>query len=136
MSLPRYDDARFPLVVISIADDGMSVADIEEHARRLSAYARRAPFGMVIDLGRSPMPSAQERAALAKEIGALDATHPGRMRGSAIVVRSALHRGLMTAILWVVRPAQPLEPVSSVEEGIRWVERRLGLDDTESRRAP
>ncbi len=57
------------------------------------------------------------------------------MRGSAIVVRGAIHRGLMTAVLWLVRPAQPIEPVSSVDEGIRWVELTLRVG-TEARRAP
>lgn len=46
------------------------------------------------------------------------------VHGSALVVRSALARGTLTALLWMMTPPYEQKVFSSLEEALSWSERR------------
>jgi hypothetical protein len=47
--------------------------------------------------------------------------HPNTVRANAIVIRSAVGRGIVTAIWWVSPPMAPSEMFASVVEAEAWV---------------
>jgi hypothetical protein len=121
MSGPRItiDKSRFPLVVQTMCE-GYDRADIEYMFREYDALLQGTQrYALVIHF---PLSVAVLRAAERKMIA--DWWIPRRVRIAemnvmyAMVLESALLRGALTALLWMVEPGNPHKVTASVEEGI------------------
>lgn len=90
-----------------------------------------APFGLVVDVQRPLAFSAVQRKMIAdveKSYRHVDRRYNG---GQAVVVPTAVARGVLTAVYWLSPPVYPVQAVATLEEGLEWVENslRTSLDD-------
>jgi hypothetical protein len=124
-----FDDSTWPIIVgtcpARLSD--ASVAPLSAFFEKV--HARKEPFCTIIDSRiLRTMPSAKWR----KDITAW-ATDP-RVEAdtrrynvaTAIVLESALARGVFVALGWLRKPASPTDAVSSMVEAMRWCGEKLG----------
>lgn len=126
----QFVEIAFPLLVTI----GSSAPDeIESMAKGFERYFERGERYALISWAPPgvAMPDAKQRKRIA------DWANEPRVReisarlcvGSTVVVDSALTRGVMTALMWLWKPASPLELASSPREAIDWCLDRLAAAD-------
>ncbi|MCC6644131.1 MAG: hypothetical protein IT374_00985 [Polyangiaceae bacterium] len=139
MSGFEFDDRRFPLVVVRTPAEFRD-ADLTEVFRRFEAnFARRERYALLLDT--TPVlhvPTAKQRAM----ISTWEKAHVADTRrwnvGTALVVTSALVRGVLTALAWAVPDETPRVHVATAREATAWCAARLaehGLS-LDGRRSP
>ncbi len=121
-----FDDSEFPLVRVRtppVFDDGDFIALFRRFELN---FARRERYALVLDA--SPVqhvPTAKQRAL----ISAWEKDHVADTRrwnvGTALVVTSALVRGVLTALAWAVPDETPRVHVATVREAVEWCNLRL-----------
>ena len=115
------DDSHFPLVITDLpehptADDFTSLL-----ARHADILARQERYVTITDLSRiRAVPGADQRRVIAE----WNRTHDEAMRryniGSALVVRSKLVRGALTALSWLSPNPTPWVNVATRAEALQW----------------
>jgi hypothetical protein len=123
----RFIEDHFPLVLCLGADvwDDQAVSDLAAGSERL--FARGERYTLIVC---SPIKS--EMGARARKL-ITDWSNKPHVReksralcvGSATVVRNPLHRGALTAILWLWKPPAPHEPVATPEAAVDWCLERM-----------
>jgi hypothetical protein len=113
----RVSDELWPLVVITYPsrtepDDWEAMFDA---MRRI--HERRARFYTLHDATRSGVPSAVERAVIARNTEALAGAVQRLLTGSCIVLESALVRGALTAMYWVAPSIPRSTLVANLPQG-------------------
>ncbi len=89
MTLPTYDESKWPRVTIVFAAGSMTDAEFEEHLSRIAGYHHRgSPFAIVLDL--------------------------------RVVLGSSIQKNVLTAILWLAKPKNPMKTFNSLEEARTW----------------
>ncbi|HEX3771641.1 MAG TPA: hypothetical protein VHV30_12275 [Polyangiaceae bacterium] len=119
------DDSRFPLVRVTF--DG-AVADhvFDAYLHALSrVLSRRAKNVIVFDALRAPPPTAKERAKQAAWLKQHRDVIERFSCGSAFVIKSAIVRGGLTAILWIAPIPGAHTVVATVAEAEAWALARL-----------
>ncbi len=104
--LPTIDTERFPIVRITYPAM-LTEADVDEYTARLGEVLRRGKVGTVVDI-RPLKPGtvgAADRQYLAAAVDDMTRAHPGRVVVEAIVMDSAILRGLYTAYCWIRKDA-------------------------------
>ena len=83
-------------------------------------FSLRAPYAWIVDLGGVlGAPASQRR--LASEHEDRTKEHDARFNaGSAILSRSAITTGIITAIFWLSKPSYPTKVFSDLREAERW----------------
>ena len=124
--LPTYSDSQWPLFVATMPSTALSLVAFEAHLQMLrEPYRRGQPFVQMIVMGdQPPLPAAHRRAAA--EAMKLDSQrYPGLLRAKAIVAKSHLERGVVTAVRWIARPDYPFEYFETEPEAKTWLLRYL-----------
>jgi hypothetical protein len=119
---PTYDDSEWPLFVVTMPPSAFSAGAFDAHLETLrEPYRRGQPFAVLIVMGdHPPLPAAQRKAAAEAMI--LDKEHyPKLLRAKAIVIRSSLERGVVTAIRWVANPDYPFAEFESTPVAKAWL---------------
>ena len=76
---------------------------------------------MLIHMGEHPPLTPVQRAAIAKTMRTCVEAFPGRLRGLALVVRSSIQRGIITAINWVASPPYPIAAFKTEADAEAWL---------------
>jgi hypothetical protein len=126
MGHPRILDEDWPVVVVEWPERA-NAAGIKLHFDEMVALLaqRPGPFAVVVDATKARGLDADLRARTAKGIEQLTQASKGRIKGIAYVVPSALMRGIITAIHWLVRAPAPTATFALRGEALRWVRERL-----------
>lgn len=126
MSGFEFDDSLYPLVVVRTParfhDD-----DFVGLFRRFEAnFARRERYALLLDTTPvSHVPTATQRALISDWEKAHVADTRRWNVGTALVVTSALVRGVLTALAWAVPDETPRVHVKTEAEAAEWCTRRL-----------
>jgi hypothetical protein len=124
--LPRYDESEWPIFLVKMPPVALSEQDFEAHLDACSArYRRRQPFCMLFDMGDHPPLGAVRRKAVADRMIDDETRFPGVMLGCALVVRSGLSRGAVTAINWVAKPSYEFVAFGDMGEARAWLRQVL-----------
>jgi hypothetical protein len=124
-SRPTYDASEWPIFIVTLPRAPMSASEFQEHLDRCGEpYERGEPFCMLIT-GDHPPFSAVQRKAVADAMKKHDRRHPGLMMGCAIVNRSVLVRGIITAVTWLAPPPYPLDVFADLPKAKAWLRRLL-----------
>lgn len=127
MARPRYDESEWPLVVVTMPKTAMSRDEFEGHLARIASYYGRGPFGLLVDTRDSFPLDANQRRLVADEIEQNEARYPKTLRGVAVVMTSAVQRGVLRAITWLTtNPKFEMEPFASLDEAKTWLRTKLG----------
>src|SRR5262245_23892843 len=104
---PTYDEGQWPALVVTLPAKPLDSAAFEKYVTDVSAYyVRGQAFGYVFDIRRAPPFSANQRRRIADEIERSAARHPNVRVFVAVVIDSAIQRGIVKAITWLT--PQPL----------------------------
>ena len=88
-------------------------------------YRRGQPFGLLIVMGDYPPLPPTQRKAAAEAMKSDAQRHPGLLRGKAIVIRSTLERGVVTAVAWMAQPSYPFAAFETEALAKSWLLRHL-----------
>jgi hypothetical protein len=120
--LPRYDESGWPILLVRMPPVALSDRDFEAHLDACTArYRRGEPFCMLFDMGDHPPLGASRRRAVAERMVADARRYPGIMLGCALVVRSDVSKGGVTAINWVARPPYEFTPFVDMHAARTWL---------------
>lgn len=126
MAAPDYDERDWPLLRVVLSSDDMNDAEFMTFVATLDGLPRRGDrFAVLLDVRSAPPLVPSRRQLLAKHGDAAYARHPGAMAGMAIVMTSALQRGIFTAIQWMMRKPSPVRAFASSREAEAWLGARL-----------
>jgi hypothetical protein len=124
-SQPSYDESEWPIFIVNLPRARLSASAFQAHLDRCGEpYKRRQPFCMLIT-GDHPPFSALQRKAVANAMKRHNQRHPGIMLGCAIVNRSALTRGVITAVTWLAKPAYPFAAFADAPQAKAWLSHLL-----------
>jgi hypothetical protein len=100
------------------------VRDMVEHIERL-VFSMRSPYAWVVDLGGVLAASASQRRIFSEHEDRTKEHDAQLNAGSAVLTRSALATGLVTAVFWLSKPSYPTKVFSDVREGEAWARAQL-----------
>jgi len=122
MAGARFDDSRWPLYRIYLPQGDLDDGEFRVLLDTMDGLHLRAQrFTVLLDARLAP-PLSPKRRQMAGERGKLMAArYPGLMLGIAVVLSSAVQRGVFTAIQWVVRGAIPARAFGTLGEAEEWL---------------
>jgi hypothetical protein len=135
-SHPWIDIAEAPLYVMRFPAHATD-AQIREFCEHREAWARTASHrcAWVADLSRLAGVSATQRKMFADHLKRFEAHDVAHNQGSAIVVPSAVLRGIMTAVFWLSPPKFPNQAFASIDAAMLWARQKLAESTAPSQRA-
>lgn len=126
MTAARYDDSEWPLVIVTMPRSAMSRDEFDAHLARINSYYPRGAFGLLIDTRDAFPLDANQRRMVADHIERNEARYPRTLLGCAVVMTSAIQRGVLRAIKWLTSPKFELEPFADVDEAKTWLHTKIG----------
>lgn len=128
-----YETAPGPIVTIHFPP----VFSDKELAGALAAVERwlleevDAPFGFIVDMQRPLSINSVQRRMMAAAEARYAHVDLRFNAGQALVVPTAISRGIVTAISWVSPPVYPIQTFADMDSAKIWVqeELRLGIAD-------
>ena len=126
MAAPRFDDSKWPLYRVYLPKEDMDDREFGAFLGTLDGLHLRAQrFAVLLDARVAPPLSPKRRQLAGERAKAMSARYPGLMLGFAVVLSSAIQRGVFTAIQWVVRGAFPARAVGTLGEAEEWLSSML-----------
>ncbi len=123
---PSYDESRWPIVVVTLPASTPSLDDFQRRLDRLSLYHERGePWGLIIDTRYTPPMPAAHRRLLAQQLDRDTRRYPMQMSRCAVVVESGVARSVIAAVAWRQRSPYQMEPFSSMDEAVAWMQAEL-----------
>ena len=121
MAAPIYDMSGWPLCRVSwplTMDDG----ELDAHWHYLDTLLLKGePFAVLIDAREAARPSSRQRQTMGRRTAQNFQRYPLGITGIALVLSSAIERGVLTAINWLSGPAYPTRVFSTPEEAAIWL---------------
>ena len=126
MAGPSYDESEWPQFRACMPETALSDREFAAWLERLDCLFRRGErFALALDVREAPLPTATQRQEVAQLLRAWYARNPHRMAAQAIVMKSALQRGILTAILWLSGPTYQTRAFSASVEAEAWLRKML-----------
>jgi hypothetical protein len=122
---PVYDDSKWPLVIVTMPKQTMSAAAFTAFMDRISGFFEHGRFVLMIDARDMFMLNADQRRLIADRIDADDARYPGRVLAVAVLMSSAMQRGVFKAIKWLKRTNFEMSAFSDPAEAEVWLNTQL-----------
>lgn len=120
-----FDDKAWPLLKITLPPEP-SDEEAVQYLKLLKGYReRREPYCILLDLSRATSFSPRQRKMQADHIREGLPITRIYLKGIAFVAESALKRGMITAIYWLVKPSAPHEIFPTKKEAEAWLRLRL-----------
>jgi len=123
-----FDEAAWPLAYVRYPSNGLDDQGLEVFLGRVLSYLqRRDRFACLVDCrGMTMAHTANQRRRIAEWL-----SEPELQRLSphaiaiAVLFRSALIRGALTAVNWIKPPPAPVKAFGSVAESAPWLRQRF-----------
>lgn len=133
-----FDELAWPLVYVRYPSNGLDDNGLEVFIARIFSYLRRRDkFACLIDCrGMTIAHTANQRRRITEWLAEpeLQELSPHAV-ALAVLFRSALIRGALTAVNWVRPPPAPVKAFGTVSDSAPWIRQRLteeGIDITPS----
>lgn len=125
----NLDESRFPLILGTYA----GVLPIEEYKQHLEdlievVQRRRMAYTFIVDSNVSGF-SAEHRRISVEHMKKYETELQRWQRAVALVTRSTLQRGFLTAITWVYTPPYPFKAFASLDDASSWGIEMAGAGD-------
>lgn len=132
------DTTEWPIVVLSVPA-GTDPKDIDQESfyeEASALIARGERFASVVDLRlRAPLDAARRRRFVDWARSNTPALR-GLQIASATVVETTLQQGLLSAILWLVKPPSNAKSFKTVDDARVWLRQQLVHDRDKRRPSP
>ena len=123
-----FDESAWPLVYVRYPSNGLKDEGLEVFLERVMSYLRRRDrFACLIDCrGMTMAHTANQRRRIAEWLAEpeLQRLSPHAI-AMAVLFRSALIRGALTAVNWIKPPPAPVKAFGSVAESAPWLRQRF-----------
>jgi hypothetical protein len=123
-----FDESAWPLVYVRYPSNGLNDEGLEVLIERVMSYLRRRDkFACLIDCrGMTMAHTANQRRRITEWLAEpeLQRLSPHAI-AMAVLFRSALIRGALTAVNWIKPPPVPVKAFGSVAESAPWLRQRL-----------
>jgi hypothetical protein len=124
----RVDDKHWPLVVVTF-DGAAAGPSFERYLARMEQYLdRKERHGYLLDGREGAMMAGPERKVQAEWLKKHEANLRRYSIGTALVLRSAAVRFMLSAIYLIQEPVAPTETFGTVEEAHRWLVTTFGKE--------
>ena len=122
MGTIQLDDSRWPVIIITPPAHRVSDQDFANYLAHHRAVIQRhdSPYVIVVDLRENTGISPTQRQMLTDKMEADEVGESHAPVGCALVFRSALLRGMLTAIFWIRRPAHHVQVFGELERAVAW----------------
>jgi hypothetical protein len=121
MATPTFDDREWPLVRIR-QSHALSDHDFGALLDYIDAlFLRGQRFAVLLDVREAPPLTAPQRKAVAERANKSCARYPTRLVGMALVMSSALQRGVFTAIQWLCKDSHPTRAFGDITSAEAWL---------------
>ena len=123
MPAPRthFDESRWPVVIVTPPPTPLDEAGLEAHCKQAFGYFERGQsFAWVFDVRKAAQLTASQRRIIAEATDASRMRHPDLSCAAAVILSSAVQRGVVKAINWMTRQPVPTEVFATVEQGVAW----------------
>lgn len=123
---PWLDVTRAPVYVACIPHR-VQYAELIEHFQAVEAFLRARPerYAYVSDFSFVQSATATQRRIVADADKRLQDFDKQWLAGMALVAKSALMRGAVTAVYWLTPPVYPYRVFSNLTEAIVWARNQL-----------
>ncbi len=118
----EVDSSRYPIAVIRYPTAPVEVSAIDRYREVLEELARYGRFVVIADLRNAHPQTAKVRLAFFKMLSEFDYGPASELSGEAIVVNTALLRGVVTAYRWFVRQPYPSRVFSDLDSALAWAQ--------------
>jgi hypothetical protein len=126
--VPAYDDSAWPVFRVRLAPVAMPDDEFARYLEQIDKlFLRGERFALVIDAREAPAHTAKERQEIAKHMRASFERYPHRLAALAIVLESALQRGIFTAINWLAGPTYPTRSFRTQMDAEVWLRQMLEI---------
>jgi hypothetical protein len=122
----EFDDRDYPLIRIRALGESRDEDILERLAFLERHLARPGKLALVFDTTGSKPIGARQRKMWTDWLTRHDARLRRNVAGVAMVVTSALMRGVFTGIFWVWQPPMPYAFTATAREADAWARARLG----------
>ncbi|MCA9633418.1 MAG: hypothetical protein KC766_37470 [Myxococcales bacterium] len=126
MGIPEFDESEWPILRV-IFDVSLTPEEVDEYlARCAEMLARRERMALLIDARKAEIPDAKTRARF---VDFFETQRPRTRRyiaGMAVVLQTAMGRGVVTAITWIESPTFPVKSFEHASEARMWLKDLLG----------
>jgi hypothetical protein len=121
VAAPTYDMSGWPLCRVSwprVMRDG----ELDAHWDYLETFLLKGePFALLIDARGAAHPSSRQRQIMGRRLAQNFQCYPLGMTGIAMVLSSAIERGMLTAVNWVSGPAYTIRAFRTPELAVVWL---------------
>jgi hypothetical protein len=123
-----FEESAWPLVYVRYPSNGLNDQGLEVFLERVMSYLRRRDrFACLIDCrGMTIAHTANQRRRIAEWLAEpeLQRLSPHAI-AIAVLFRSALIRGALTAVNWIKPPPAPVKAFGSVADSAPWLRQRF-----------
>ena len=123
-----FEESAWPLVYVRYPSNGLNDQGLEVFLERVMSYLRRRDrFARLIDCrGMTIAHTANQRRRIAEWLAEpeLQRLSPHAI-AIAVLFRSALIRGALTAVNWIKPPPEPVKAFGSVADSAPWLRQRF-----------
>ena len=124
-----FDETAWPLAYVRYPSNGLNDEGLEVFLERILSYLRRhEKFACLVDCrGMTMAHTANQRRRITEWLAEpeLERLSPHAV-GIAVLFRSTLIRGALTAVNWVKPPPAPVKAFGSVADAAPWLRDRIG----------
>lgn len=123
------DTDRWPVVRIQFPSRALSDAALGDFLERADEMLDTGgQCAAILDMERATfVPSATQRARFAGWMRANGDRNRRQIVGTAILAKSAILRGTITAIYWLQKPVTPQHVAADLGDAVRWCQTQLGV---------
>jgi hypothetical protein len=127
MAAAIYDGSQWPLFRVRLPKEGMSEEEFRHYLDTVDAlFLRKECFVLVIDARVAPLHTPKERQEVAERVRFSYEHYPRGMAAMAILLETALQRGIFTAITWLSPRTFPVRAFATQAKAESWLREALG----------
>lgn len=116
------DRSAWPVVVIRFPARPWTDQDVDDFIADLQhTYAEERPHGQIVDARIRHLMNAGQRQKLVDFVLGAQPQVERLLVSMAVIIDSAMVRGALTAVTWIVKPYWDLKVVATPEEGLEHV---------------
>jgi hypothetical protein len=122
----RLDTSNWPILVLTPTDN-ISDQSIQDFMERYFAMvnAKKERYALVVDLRQKTNMSRKHRKFHTDELNKNKEFAEGYNAGTALIVNSAVIRGIMMSVFWLFSPKHPTDVFKTMEQAVSWANSRL-----------
>ena len=115
-----WDPVRFSVQVADVTDEGLATYLAEVEASLLRDHAKGRRFALVFDPRHGRPPNLEQRLVQARFIERVSGIVREVNLGTALCTPSAVLRGMLAGLFWVVRSPSPQVSLASMTATLDW----------------